>query len=102
MKDLNDKFTKSLKEYVEAWFDYHPEPENLELFEIPKTLGRNTMAVSIFAADQVLDTYMIKITFKTMTKRVEAGNYLYEISQIMNVEMVGIGRNLFIFTDRRF
>ncbi len=102
MNNLNERFTKSLREYIEAWFDYHPEPENLELFEFPKTITGSETTINVFAADQVLDTYMIKICFPTMKKRIQASDYLSEIAEVMDVTLIGINRNLFLFTDRRF
>jgi DNA polymerase III delta prime subunit len=98
----NDIFAKRLQEYIEAWFDYHPEPENLELFEFPETITGKETTINVFAADQILDNYMIKICFPTTNKRVQAQNYLLELAKIMSIEMVGLSRNLFLFTDRRF
>ncbi len=99
---MDKTFTNSLKDYIEAWFDYHPEPENLELFEIPKTITGSETTITVFAADQVLDTYMIKLCFPTAKRAYEAEQYLGTLADLMNVTMILLNRKLFIFTDRRF
>ena len=101
MNNPNNRFTNGLMNYVEAWFDNHPEPENLELFEFPEHPGNNPL-ITIFAADQVLDTFMIKLTFATATKAVQASEFLSELTTIMGLTHILINRNLFLFTDRRF
>lgn len=101
MNNLNNSFSNSLMNYVEAWFDNHPEPENLELFTFPETPGDNPI-ITIFAADQVLDTFMIKLTFATATKAIRASDFLSELTTIMGLTHILINRNLFLFTDRRF
>ena len=102
MNNLNEKFSNSLMDYVEAWFDYHPEPWNIELFEFPESLSGNSVVINVYTAEQILDTFMIKLTFPTATKAVEASKYLYEITRIMGITLILINRNLFLFTDRRF
>ena len=98
---MNENFSKRLMNYVEAWFDEHPEPENLELFEFPEVPGSNPL-ITIFAADQILDTFMIKLTFATATKAYRASEFLSELTTIMGLTHILINRNLFLFTDRRF
>ncbi len=102
MKQSKDTFSESLKSYIESWFDYHPEPWNIEIFEFPELLTGKSVAISVFTADQVLDTFMIKLTFATAKKAVQANDYIYELAKIMGLTMILLNRNLFLFTDRRF
>jgi hypothetical protein len=101
MNNLNEKFSNSLMDYVEAWFDYHPEPWNIELFEFPESYN-DGVVINVYTAEQVLDTFMIKLTFPTAKKAVKASKYLYEVTRIMGITLILINRNLFLFTDRRF
>ena len=89
-------------DYVEAWFDYHPEPWNIELFEFPESVSGKCPVITVFAADQVLDTFMIKLTYPTAKKAVQAFHYLEDLTTIMGLQHTLINRNLFLFTDRRF
>lgn len=101
-KGTQTGFRNNLKAYVEAWFDNHPEPENLELFEFPELLPSNACAMTVFTADQVHDNYMIKLTFHTAKKAAYVSQQIYEVVRVMNLTSILINRNLFLFTDRRF
>ncbi len=103
MNNLNSRFTNGLMNYVEAWFDNHPEPENLELFEFPESVsGKDAPLITVFAADQIMDTFMIKLTFASATKAARASQFLSELTTIMGLTHILINRNLFLFTDKRF
>ncbi len=102
MNNLNSRFTNSLMNYVESWFDNHPEPENLELFEFPESVSGKVPLITVFAADQILDTFMIKLTFTSATKAARASQFLSELTTIMGLTHILINRNLFLFTDKRF
>ncbi len=101
MNNLNNRFSNSLMNYVEAWFDNHPEPENLELFEIPESIKGDPL-ITVFAADQILDTFMIKLTFATAMKAHRASEFLSSLTTTMGLTHILINRNLFLFTDKRF
>jgi len=102
MNNLNERFTEGLKNYIEAWFDNHPEPENLEIFEFPESVSGKCPIINVYAADQILDTFMIKLTYPTATKALHASQYLEELTTIMGLTHILLNRNLFLFTDRRF
>ena len=100
MNNLNERFSNRLMDYVEAWFDYHPEPWNIEMF-IKEFGAGDSAVITVFAADQVFDTFMIKLTYPTAKKAVEASGYLEDVSKIMGLTKILVNRNLFLFTDRR-
>jgi len=52
MNNLNERFMKTNMNYVEDWFDKHPEPYNIDchLFEI------NGNEIKVYFADMVHDT----------------------------------------------
>ncbi len=98
MKNLNNRFHKAAMNYVEAWFDYHPEPFNIEPHEF---LWGETL-ITIFAAEMVHDNFMIKCEFSTATRALKIENKISKLIMIMGLSMIRINRNLFLFTDRRF
>ena len=90
--------TIRLMDYVEAWFDYHPEPENIEFLE----LDLNGRKVTIYWANHVHDTFMLKITCKNARQATVLSRRLQPISHGLALTQILIGNKLFLFTDRRF
>lgn len=90
--------TIRLMDYVEAWFDYHPEPENIEFLEFEL----NERKISIYWANRVQDTFMIKIICKNATQATVLSRRLKPISHGLLLTQILVGNKLFLFTDRRF
>ena len=91
-------FEYNKMEYVEAWFDNHPEPWNIDchLFSLGKT------EIEIFFADQVFDTWMIKITCSNARRAVYYSKLLYKTTCQMDITQIQINKKLFLFKDLRF
>ncbi len=98
MKNLNDRFLETAKNHIEAWFDYHPEPWNIEPYEFLL----NEKIITVFAADMVHDNFMIKCECATARDALQTENDVSQLAMIMGLDLVRINRNLFLFTDRRF
>jgi hypothetical protein len=98
MKNLNNRFGNAAMNYVEAWFDYHPEPFNIE----PHEFLWGDHLITIFAADMVHDSFMIKCEFSSATKALQLENEFSKLVMTMGLSMIRINRSLFLFTDRRF
>ncbi len=98
MNNLNERFTGKNMNYVEDWFDKHPEPYNIDmhLFEI------NGNTIEVFFADMIHDTWLVKITCKTAAAAVMLSNVLYKTASQMGIDMVQKNNKLFLFTDTRF
>lgn len=90
--------TIRLMDYVEAWFDYHPEPENIERL----TFDLNDRKVIVFWANRVQDTFMINIICKNARQATVLSRRLKPISHGLLLTQILINNKLFIFTDRRF
>lgn len=90
--------TVRLMDYVEAWFDYHPEPENIEFIE----LELNTCKVTIFWANLIHDTFMIKLEFQNSRRATVMSQRLAPVSHGLGLTQILVGKKLFLFTDRRF
>jgi hypothetical protein len=98
MNSLNNRFSNTAMNYIEAWFDYHPEPFNIEPYEFLF----DEYLITIFAAEMIHDNFMIKIECPTASSALEMENKFSRITKIMNITLIRINRNLFLFTDRRF
>jgi len=85
-------------DYVEAWFDYHPEPENIEFLEFEL----NDRKFVIYWADRVMDSFMIKIICKNARQATVLSQRLKPISHGLLLTQILVGKRLFLFTDRRF
>lgn len=98
MNNLNKRFMNRGIQYVEAWFDNHPEPHNIDmhLFEI------NENRIEVFFADMIHDTWLVKITCKTATSAVTLSKVLYKTTCQMGIDLILKNNKLFLFTDRRF
>jgi len=89
--------TIRLMDYVEAWFDYHPEPENIDFVEIEL----NNVKIVIYWADLVQDNFMIKIICNNARQATVLSQRLGPISSGLFLTQILIGKKLFLFTDRR-
>ncbi len=98
MKNLNDRFMNAAINYVNAWFDYHPEPQNIEMYEFLF----NRDIITIFAAEMIHDNYMIKIECPTASRALRIENQVSKLVMIMGLSLIRINRKLFLFTDKRF
>ncbi len=98
MNNLNKRFIKEGTNYVEDWFDKHPEPYNIDchLFEI------NGNEIKVYFADMIHDTWLVKITCKTAASAVMLSKVLYKTTCQMGIDQVLKNRELFLFTDTRF
>ena len=85
-------------EYINAWFDYHPDPGAIERynFEFEKT------SIEIFAARDIFDTWLIKITYDTARKAMMESKQIKPLSEMMGITQILINRKLFLFQDQRF
>ncbi len=86
------------KLYIEAWFDYHPDPAAVELFEF----FFDEYKISVFAAENIHDNYMIKVKCPSATDALDKWAMLHVLATIMGIELIRINETLFLFTDRRF
>jgi hypothetical protein len=85
-------------EYVEAWFDNHPFPADIERFVI--RIKRTK--IEIFAARDVFDTWLIKITYVTAKKAMTQSKEFKPISDTLGITQILIYNKLFLFQDQRF
>ena len=85
-------------EYVDAWFDLHPDPSAIERynFEFEKT------SIEIFTARDYFDTWLIKITYHTARKAMMESKQIKPLSDNMGITQILIYRKLFLFQDQRF
>jgi hypothetical protein len=85
-------------EYINAWFDYHPDPGAIERFnfEFKKT------KVEVFAARDYFDTWLIKITYHTAQKAMTESKGIKPLSDLMGITQILIRNKLFLFQDQRF
>lgn len=84
--------------YVEAWFDNHPEPYNIDCHEF--NLG-NTK-IEVFFADQVFDTWMIKLSCNNARRALYLSKLFYKTTSQMDITQILIFKTLFLFKDLRF
>ena len=84
--------------YVEAWFDEHPDPGAIEsdIFMLGKC------ELEIFSARDIFDTWMIKITFENAHQANHWSRKLRPVSDRMGVTQILIYKKLFLFQDLRF
>ncbi len=86
--------------YVESWFDNHPEPWNIDMHIYQ--FDNNKIEVNVYFADQVFDTWMIKISCNTARRASEISKLFYKTTCQMNITQILNNKDLFLFTDRRF
>lgn len=98
MRQENFESNIRLMDYVEAWFDNHPEPENIDTHKFD--LGE--LEVDIFFADQVFNNWMIKITCNNARRAFYYSQLFYKTTSQMDITQILIGKKLFLFQDQRF
>ncbi len=84
-----------LMDYVESWFDNHPEPWNIEFTQVNEN-------IKIFYADLCYDIWMVQIEFNNARAAAVSSQMLKEMSNKMGITQILIGKELFLFTDTRF
>jgi len=84
--------------YVEAWFDNHPEPQNIDCH----VFHQGDTELSIYFADQVFNTWMIKISCKTARRALFYSKLVYKTTCQMDITQILINNKLFLFKDLRF
>lgn len=84
--------------YVEAWFDHHPYPDAVE----KHFLMIGNVEMEIYLADQVYDTWLIKLKFHTARKAMQWSKQLRVISTRMGITQILKNNKLFLFKDTRF
>jgi len=90
--------TESPQAYIESWFDHHPEPWNIDCH----TFNLGDMEVEVFFADQVFNTWMIKITCSNARRALHYSKLFYKTTCQMDITQILIGKKLFLFQDQRF
>jgi hypothetical protein len=90
--------TESPQAYVEAWFDNHPEPWNID----GKTYHFGDHEIEVFFADQVFNCWMIKITCNNSRRATYLSQLFYKMTCQMDITQILIGKKLFLFQDLRF
>ncbi len=87
-----------LLDYVEAWFDNHPEPWNIDmhLFEFGDD------KVHIFFADMIYNTWLIKIRCSNARRAFFLSKLFYKTTCQMGITQILKNKELFLFTDTRF
>lgn len=85
-------------DYVEAWFDNHPEPENIDIH----TFSLGNYKIEIYFAELVYNNFMIKITCNNARAAETLSKMLYQTTAQMGIEQILIFRKLFLFQDQRF
>lgn len=91
----NFKSETRLMNYVEAWFDNHPEPENIVYDDI-------TEEIRIFYADGCHDIWLINISLNNARAAAVLSSKLKTLSFALGIEQILIGNRLFLFEDQRF
>jgi len=86
--------------YIEAWFDNHPEPWNIDCHSFDEVFGEYN--VEVFFADQVFNTWMIKISCRNARRAVHLSKLFYKTTCQMDITQILIGKKLFLFQDYRF
>lgn len=86
--------------YIEAWFDNHPEPWNIDCHSFDGVWKDHD--VEIFFADQVFNTWMIKITCNNARRATFLSKLFYKTTCQMDITQILIGKKLFLFQDHRF
>lgn len=89
-----------LMDYIEAWFDHHPEPENIDCHNFDGVWKDHK--VEIYFADLVYNTWLIKITCNSARRAVFLSKLFYKTTSQMDITQILINKNLFLFQDQRF
>lgn len=88
-------------DYVEDWFDQHPEPWNIDChwFTVDE---KGIKEIHVYFADMIYNCWMIKISCNNARKAVYLSKLLYKTTCQMGITQILINKKLFLFTDLRF
>lgn len=90
-------------EHVNAWFDCHPHPADIEKTEFTISLDDSReINIEVFQARDVFDTFLIKLTFYTARKAMTISRSLNPLMDSMGITQILIYNKLFLFQDQRF
>lgn len=82
-------------DYVEAWFDNHPDPGSIEFTDVNENCR-------IFYAVNYHDIWLINLSFNNGRAAAVMSGILKPISYALGITQILIGKRLFLFEDRRF
>lgn len=99
MKQDNWFGIEPMIEYVYAWFENHPNPEEIDCHSF-SLFGDHK--VEVYFADQVFDCWAVKITCKTARRAVYLSQLFYKTTCQMDIDQILIGNKLFFLKDQRF
>jgi hypothetical protein len=101
LQDDLEIYIANRREYIWDWFDNHPEPENIDChwFEINRSQIKD---VKVYFADQVFDSWLVKITCKNARRAAFLSQLFYKTTCQMGITQILINKKLFLFTDHRF
>lgn len=85
-------------DYVEAWFDNHPNPAEIDCHLF--TFGNVEM--EIYFADMYFETWLIKLNCSNAQRALWLSKLFHKTTCQMNITQILIGKKLFLFTDKRF
>ncbi len=86
-------------EHVYAWFDHHPEPENIDCHSFSLSDHED---IEIFFANLVFETWLVKLTCRTARRAVFLSNLFYKTTSQMDITQILVNNKLFLFKDQRF
>jgi hypothetical protein len=86
--------------YIEDWFDHHPEPWNIDCHSFDVNY-KNIKNVEVYFADQVFNTWLIKISCENARRAEFLSRLFYKTTCQMNITQILIGKKLFLFQDQR-
>jgi len=96
-EQLNVQIVNPL-DYVEAWFDNHPEPYNIDCHQFE--FGRSK--VYVYFADLIFETWLIKMECHSAQRALYYSKLFYKTTSQMNITQILKNKTLFLFTDKRF
>lgn len=90
------------RNYVEDWFDKHPEPWNLDCHWFNDLKFLNIKDVYVYFADMVFDTYLIKIVCENARRSIFLEKLLFKTTSQMGITLLRKNAELFLLKDLRF
>lgn len=91
-------YRNAKREQIEAWFDNHPEPWNIDM----STFEENGKLIQIFFCDTYHDNFLIKIKCNNAQLALTLSKKLYFTTSQMGIEQILINRELFLLRTRFF
>lgn len=90
------------RNYVEDWFDKHPEPWNIDCHWFNDLEFLNIQNIYVYFADMVHDTWLIKIVCENARRSLYLEKLLYKTTCQMGITLLRSNRELFLLKDLRF